>query len=41
LSQEVQVLGTVNVERLSAPLAGAWTGLPELTEVLKRHLLTN
>ena len=41
LSQEVQVLGTVNVERLNAPLAGAWTGLPELTEVLKRHLLTN
>jgi hypothetical protein len=41
LSQEVQVLGTVNVERLSAPLAGAWTALPELTEVLKRHLLTN
>lgn len=41
LSQEVQVLGTVSVERLSAPLVGAWTGLPELTEVLKRHLLTN
>ena len=41
LSQEVQVLGTVSVERLTAPLVGAWTGLPELTEVLKRHLLTN
>jgi hypothetical protein len=41
LSQEVQVLGTLSVERLSAPLVGAWTGLPELTEVLKRHLLTN
>ena len=41
LSQDVQVLGTVNTERLSAPLAGAWTGLPELTEVLKRHFLTN
>jgi hypothetical protein len=41
LSQDVQVLGTVNTERLSAPLAGAWTGLRELTEVLKRHFLTN
>jgi malonyl CoA-acyl carrier protein transacylase len=41
LSQEVQVLGTLSVERLSASLVGAWTGLPELTEVLKRHLLTN
>jgi len=41
LSQDVQVLGSVNPERLSAPLAGAWSGLPELTSVLKRHLLMN
>jgi phenylpropionate dioxygenase-like ring-hydroxylating dioxygenase large terminal subunit len=41
LSQDVQVLGSVSPERLSAPLAGAWSGLPELTSVLKRHLLMN
>ena len=41
LSQDVQVLGSVNPERLSAPLAGAWSGLPELSLVLKRHLLMN
>lgn len=41
LSQEVQVLGSVNAARLNAPLAGAWTELPELTDVLKRHLLVN
>ena len=41
LLRDVQVLGTVNNERLSAALAGAWTGLPELTATLKRHLLIN
>jgi hypothetical protein len=41
LSQDVQVLGSVNATRLNAPLAGAWTELPELTDVLKRHLLVN
>jgi len=41
LTVDVKVLATVNVERLSAALAGAWTGLPELTDVLKRHLLIN
>ncbi len=41
LLRDVQVLGTVNTDRLSAALAGAWTGLPELMSTLKRHLLIN
>jgi hypothetical protein len=41
LSQPVQVLGSIQPERLQAPLANAWSGLPELAEVLKRHLLTH
>lgn len=41
LSQTVQMLGSVNSDRLQAPLANAWSGLPELAEVLKRHLLTH
>ena len=41
LSQAVQMLGSVNADRLQAPLSDAWSGLPELAEVLKRHLLTH
>ena len=35
------VLGSIQPERLQVPLANAWSGLPELAEVLKRHLLTH
>jgi hypothetical protein len=41
LSQTVQLLGSVNAERLQSPLANAWSNLPELAKVLKRHLLTH
>jgi len=41
LSQDVQVLGSVNAARMNVPLAGAWVELPELMDVLKRHLLVN
>ena len=41
LMQDVKVLGTVPTDRLNAALAGAWTGLPELTDILKRRLLIN
>lgn len=39
LNQPVKLLGSVDAKLMTAPLTGAWTSTPDLTDLMMHHLL--